>query len=130
MTTGEDIRAIPVHSHRVLVLPRWLAVGLFLGLVTVALVACAPLQAIAPRAVAAIPLVTPIPDPPQPSPTPALPAEVGPRIPHTTVGRDDCRACHLSMWPMPVSHETRSNQTCQTCHIPTSSKSDRSHVVL
>ena len=68
-----------------------------LGLALVWQVGCTALPFFAP---------TPTPEPtaipaPTPIPEPTLPAQVGPKVPHTTEGRGDCLACHLSMWPMP-----------------------------
>lgn len=97
-------------------LARKIAIILFIGFWTgIALGACSPMPVRTADTPTPAPTATETPVPA--TPTPALPAQVGPRVPHTTEGRGDCLACHLSMWPVPASHEGRDNKTCQTCHI-------------
>jgi hypothetical protein len=55
------------------------------------------------------PWATPLPPTPRPGP---------PKIMHDLTGNQDCLGCHRGgrLRPLPDSHQTRTNETCQGCH--------------
>lgn len=65
------------------------------------------------------PLPTPLPT--SVARTSVLPAGAS-GIPHTVVGREDCRSCHgdEGTLALPDDHQGRANDFCQACHAPTS----------
>jgi hypothetical protein len=103
-------------THHAWTHSRNLGIGLLLGLVIALFgAACMPGARVTPTPTR-VRTATATRVPPTPTATP-LPAAVGPVAPHSLDGRGDCLACHLSMWPVPLSHAGRENGTCQTCHI-------------
>jgi len=58
-----------------------------------------------------------------PEPTPGTGVVSAPTIPHDTLGRDNCLACHAvegGVKPAPQDHAGRTSDSCQGCHQPAS----------